>query len=48
MDQYFENFQRIYDERFQTKYGFWHHERPDKTEDIVVNWKEGKVTTGRM
>jgi hypothetical protein len=33
MDQHFETFQQVYDERFQTKYGFW---RPGRAKGDIL------------
>ena len=50
MDQHFETFQRVYDERFQAKYGFW---RPLVERSVAAFLKCGDlqptpVVTGKV
>ncbi len=43
MDQHFETFQQVYDERFQTKYGFW---RPVVQRSVTAFLKCGDLHEG--
>lgn len=43
MDQHFDSFQQVYDERFQTKYGFW---RPVVERSVRAFLKCGDLQEG--